>query len=156
VDDVGDDGNAWTDRVEIEELLRRYSDSVTRSDWDQNLDVWAPDAVWELGPPINMKYEGASTICEFLQNVTGGMTMLVQTAHNIVVHELAPDRATATVLIRELNIIDGEPRTTSELYATYHDELVKLDGRWKIARRLLEPIYMARDTLPGDVVAKRG
>jgi hypothetical protein len=37
----------WLDRLAIQDLINRYSDAVTRADWDQCEAVFAPNAVWE-------------------------------------------------------------------------------------------------------------
>ncbi len=38
---------AWLDRQAIEDLIHRYSDSVTRGDYEHTAELFAPDAVWE-------------------------------------------------------------------------------------------------------------
>ena len=37
----------WLDRSAIADLIHRYSDAVTRADWEQCEAVYAPDAMWE-------------------------------------------------------------------------------------------------------------
>jgi SnoaL-like domain len=37
----------WLDRLEIQDLIHRYSDGVTRADWQQCEAVFTPDATWE-------------------------------------------------------------------------------------------------------------
>ena len=37
----------WLDRLAIQDLIYRYSDAVTRADWQQCEAVFALDAIWE-------------------------------------------------------------------------------------------------------------
>ena len=37
----------WLDRQAIQDLIHRYSDSVTRGDYEQTATLFAPDAGWE-------------------------------------------------------------------------------------------------------------
>lgn len=37
----------WLDRLAIQDLINRYSDAVTRADWQQCESLFAVDAVWE-------------------------------------------------------------------------------------------------------------
>ncbi len=37
----------WLDRLAIQDLITRYSDAVTRADWQQCETLFAVDAVWE-------------------------------------------------------------------------------------------------------------
>ena len=77
------DGGEWIERLAIADLIYRYSDSVTRADWDQTEAVFAPDAVWE-SPALGMRFEGARTFRDFLAETTGN-DLLIQTAHPPVI-----------------------------------------------------------------------
>jgi hypothetical protein len=46
----------WLDRLAIQDLISRYSDAVTRADWQQCAAVFAPDALWE-SPLLGMRFE---------------------------------------------------------------------------------------------------
>ena len=52
------EGGEWIERLPIADLIHRYSDSVTRADWDQTEAVFAPDAIWE-SPVLGMRFVGA-------------------------------------------------------------------------------------------------
>ena len=52
------EGGEWIERLAIADLIYRYSDSVTRADWDQTEAVFAPDVVWE-SPVLGMRFVGA-------------------------------------------------------------------------------------------------
>jgi hypothetical protein len=61
----------WLDRQAIQDLIHRYSDSVTRGDHEQTATVFAPDAVWE-------KESGArvESAREFIDSVIEGTASL--------------------------------------------------------------------------------
>jgi hypothetical protein len=41
-------------------------------------------------------------------------------------------------------------------YGVYYDDIVKIDGGWKFARRFCQPWYYVGDNaVPGDVIAAR-
>jgi hypothetical protein len=40
-----------------------------------------------------------------------------------------------------------------EQYGIYYDDAAKIDGDWKLTRRLFQPLYMAPDSLTGSVIA---
>jgi ketosteroid isomerase-like protein len=55
---MSDDARAWEDRDAIQQLIYRYSDAVTRADYEQMATVFAADAVWE-SPILGMHFESA-------------------------------------------------------------------------------------------------
>ena len=58
---MGDTARAWEDRDTIQQLIYRYSDAVTRADYEQMATVFATDAVWE-SPILGMHFESARGI----------------------------------------------------------------------------------------------
>jgi hypothetical protein len=93
----------WLDRLAIEDLIARYSDAVTRADWDQCEAVFAPDAVWQS--PLGLRFESRAAFMEFLRP-TSSYDVLIQTSHSSVITFTGPDRAKATTTI-ELSRGDG-------------------------------------------------
>ena len=156
---------SWIDRLAIQDLIYRYSDSVTRGDWDQNEAVFAADAAFEIimPAPFGIAIEGARAIRDYISGGSGLLELLIQTASNPVVCLTGPERATATTTIHEL--VRGMPSGTTandpdtpmnfEQYGVYYDEIVKIDGEWKFARRSFRSLYMESDGLDGETVAQR-
>jgi hypothetical protein len=50
---------SWLDRLAMQDLIYRYSDALTRSDWKQAEALYAPDAIWE-SPKQGLRYESAA------------------------------------------------------------------------------------------------
>ena len=153
----------WIDRHAIEQLIYRYSDAVTRADWDQLDTVFTADAVWE-SPPLGRRYEGPGAIREFLAKGSSALEILIQTPHCPVIRLLGPQSAQATTTLHEFT--RGVIANTSaygesgsglnfEQYGIYFDDIAKLDGDWKFTRRLFVPVYVGPDCVTGQVIGPR-
>jgi hypothetical protein len=156
------EGGEWIERLAIADLIYRYSDSVTRADWDQTEAVFAPDAIWE-SPVLGMRFEGARPFREHMVHTTG-YDLLIQTAHPPVIHLVSPGQATTTTTVHEL--VRGERHISSPLgeagtplnieqYGIYYDDVAKLGGEWKFAHRLFVPMYVRTDCVTGQVLTPR-
>jgi hypothetical protein len=152
---------AWLDRLAIQDLINRYSDAVTRADWDQCRSVFAADALWEA-PALGMRFETATDFVDMLDS--SATELLVQTPHSSVVRLTGPDRAEATTTIHEFvrgevlaDSSYGEPGTPVNLeqYGIYYDDVAKLAGEWQFTHRLFVPIYIGSGVATGDVVTTR-
>jgi hypothetical protein len=162
VDDA--DVRAWIDRQAIEDLIHRYSDAVTRADWDQHEAVFAPDAILEVASPFDFRAEGARAIREQTSIGSARLDFLIQTVDSSVIRLSGPDRAHATSTIHEMGRglapgLSGEEADewlNWEQYGVYYDDIVKLDGEWKFAHRFCQPIYyVGTDALMGEAIAAR-
>jgi hypothetical protein len=153
---------SWLDRLAIQDLLYRYSDAVTRADWDQWETVFAPDVIWE-SPGLGVRYESRAEFLEIMQG-TATSGVLIQTASAPVIRLTGPDRAEATITVHELmrGTTDADstlgPAGTElnfEQYGVYFDDIARIGGEWKFTHRLFVPIYVNAGGLTGDVVTQR-
>jgi hypothetical protein len=142
---------AWLDRQAIQDLIFRYSDAVTRADYDQVLTVFASEAVWE-SPPLEVRFDSADAFIDYPIEGSASLDVLIQTAHNSVIELLGADRARATTTIHEMVRgvattagVHGEIGTEMNVdqYGIYHDRFAKVDGDWKFTHRLFEPFLVA-------------
>jgi hypothetical protein len=156
-----EESREWIDRLAIADLIYRYSDGVTRGDWDQVEAVFAPDAIWE-SPVLGMRYESARSFREFMESTT--FELLIQTPHAPVIRLLGPHQAQTTTTIHELgrgvqpfDNAFGEAGTplNFEQYGVYHDDLAELDGRWRFTHRLFAPLHFRADCVTGEVPTAR-
>jgi hypothetical protein len=153
----------WTDRLAIQDLIYRYSDAVTRADWDQCGAVFAPDVIWE-SPVLDMRYEGAQAFVEMLGQTSSASELLIQTPHAPVIRLFGSERAQATTTIHEFTrgvtvapTAYGEVGTAInfEQYGIYFDDIAKMDGAWRFTHRLFVPLYIGPDCVTGQVVSPR-
>ena len=143
----------WIDKLAIQELIATYSDTATRGDWDTFATLWAPDAVWEVGQPVGSRVEGAEAILDSARTNVDAQDFLVQMAQTTVVRLSGDGRASATTMIHALAHQEGQHSTTN--YGIYFDDLVRHDGRWTFARRMLQPVYSETGTFTGTIPVTR-
>jgi hypothetical protein len=150
----------WLAREAVVDLIYRYSDSVTRGDYEQTATVFAPDAVWEL-PEWGLRFETARAFLDYLIDGSASVELLIQTPHSPVVELLGPTRARATTTIHEIvrsaATADGSDspdagETNLDWYGIYHDEAARFGAEWKFTRRVFVPFFTATD---GAVVGPR-
>jgi hypothetical protein len=154
---------AWLDRLAIQDLIFRYSDAVTRADWDRCEAVFAPHAIWE-SPALGMRHEGGRAFREFLAESSSALELLIQTPHSPVIQLDGRDHAHATTTIHEFVrgtavtvTSHGEPGTqvNFEQYGIYFDDIARIEGEWKFTHRLFVPIYVGAGCVTGDVLTPR-
>ena len=152
----------WLDRLAIQDLIYRYSDAVTRADWQQCEAVFVPDALWE-SPPLGLRYDSRESFLNTLRATTT-YDLLIQTPHSPVITFTGADQAQATTTIHEMN--RGVTQTKSELgdsgteinvdtYGIHYDDVARIDGQWKFTHRLFVPFYLANGCVTGDVLTRR-
>jgi hypothetical protein len=160
----GSELRAWIDRQAIADLIHRYSDATTRADWNQLEAVFASDAVLEVTSPFDFRAEGATEIRTVMSGGSDRLDFLIHRVDSIVIDLQGTDHAQATSTIHELGrgtsfSHDGTPEDVWLdwfQYGVYYDDIVKIDGEWKFARRFCQPLYYGGDNaVPGDVIAAR-
>jgi SnoaL-like domain len=151
------------DRDAIRDLIFRYSDAVTRADYEQMITVFAPDAVWE-SPLLQLHFDSARAFVDFQIEGSPSLDVLIQTPHSPVIDLLSLDLAKATTTIHEMFLgtlvgasAYGEAGTEVNIdqYGIYFDDVAKVEGQWKFTHRYFAPCLIAQGRLSGDVVAQR-
>jgi hypothetical protein len=146
---------AWIDRLEVIDVIHRYSNAITRRAWDEVTPLFAADAVWE-SPEFGLRFENPRDFVSSLANAPGN-EVLIQTAHGPVV-DVDGDRATACTTILELVRMAapigaapdaaGEPVNLRH-HGLYVDDLARTDGTWKFTHRRFRPIYLEPGAVTG-------
>jgi hypothetical protein len=151
----------WLDRLAIQDLINRYSDAVTRADWQQCEALFAVDAVWET--PAGLRFDSAKSFVDFLRP-TSSYDVLIQTPHSAVVTLTGVDRASATTTVHELTrgigLADSKfgqsgAEINLEQYGIYYDDFGRIEGEWKFTHRLFVPVYIGSGRVTGDVFTPR-
>lgn len=130
----------------IKQLKARYQRAVDTKDWELMRSVLAPDAqsVYSDG---KYSFEGREDIVEFLAAGLG--TPEIQSMHHAHTPEIeltGETTAKGTWYLEDFVLSarpsDGAPHGTV-MHGTgiYHDDYVKLDGAWHIARTGYERIF---------------
>jgi hypothetical protein len=133
------------DYIQIRQLIDEYNDLVNLRRWKSIDDIFTKDAVWEAAPPVNMKWTGLDDIKVKLPASVERMEVIIQSSSGVIINVENSTFATARSLLTEF----GRNKETSQgmhSVATYEDELVKVNGKWRIKSRKLTLLY--NDTLP--------
>lgn len=140
------------DRLAIRELVDRYNDAVNHRNWVALEALFATESVWEVAPPISLKFEGAQKIAAGIQWSVGRLEFLVQSSSAIVVELQGADRATARSTLIEF----GRSKEAGMRAAgTYYDDVVKERGEWRFKHRTLRVRYMDSAESPGEIYDNR-
>ena len=121
------------DRLEILELAARYNHAFDSMDAEGWANVFTPDAVFDVIGALQVS--GHDALVEFGRAQQTGVTR-----HFVSNAVIQGDADTATMqLYVELKTLGEQPSTT--LLGRYEDELRRIDGAWRFARRTLTTDY---------------
>ncbi|MCA9511977.1 MAG: nuclear transport factor 2 family protein [Myxococcota bacterium] len=137
-----------SDRIEIQELLVRYSHCIDTRDFDGLDRVFTPDA------HIDYTALGGSkgTLAETKAFLERSMVMFKSFQHMIAntVLELDGDRASARTICHNPMVMDrGGKEHVFVCGLWYVDELVRTADGWRIRQRVEERCYV--DNMPSDL-----
>ncbi len=133
------------DRADIHRLLIDYGRTLDARDFDAFAALFAEDGVYVAGTgePASGAEAGEAMRRVFAENALGFAEPNYHLFFNETVEFTGPDNATATS--QSLYMVPGEggaPRAA--MMARYEDELVREEGRWKFARRVVRGLMPTR------------
>jgi hypothetical protein len=127
------------DRVEIEELLARYSTALDSRDWHLLSTVFLPDATCDYG--AGRHPEGLGAITDFIRGTIGDLDATQHLVGNVVI-DVRGDEATADCYLISQHIRENAPGGEHYLLGgRYADRLVRTPGGWRIAHRTLHRMW---------------
>jgi ketosteroid isomerase-like protein len=129
---------ALQDRVDITDVLYRYSSSVDKLDYEGVRSTLADDlwAQYGNGEPVT----GGDTVAAWIAEATA--TIIWQHHQLSVYHvDIEGDRATALSYLTSHQVFTDDPDSAKILVARYHDELRRTPAGWKISRRVMEILW---------------
>ena len=145
-------GSEAVDRARIADLLARYCRALDDHEWDTVAACFLADAVFSHPGGAA---EGAAAI---VAPARAALTPLTASQHLLgtVVIDLDGDRAAATSYFQAQHVRDGAggdggDGDTYLIAGTYHDDLVRTEGGWRIERRHQTYTWRAGNR---DVVAR--
>lgn len=131
---------AVADRLAIVGVLHRYAFAIDDADFESLAGVFTPDAVMEF-PGWGVR-EGRPAIIELISGVVAELDATQHFLGNATVTSLEGDRATARSYVWAQHVLNGT--LGGDLFVVggqYRDELVRIDGSWRIHRRHLQRIW---------------
>ena len=130
-----------SDRIEIQELLVRYSHAVDTQDWEAYEKVFTPDAFIDyvaMGGP-------AGTLAEIRQFLETTMPMFKSFQHmvaNTVLEFVDADHVKGRTICHNPMVLDmGGKEHVFFCGLWYRDEIVRTADGWKIKSRVEERSY---------------
>lgn len=138
---------AVEDELSIRNLVAHYSDAVNQRDLAAFRQLWADDAVWEIGPPLQARAEGIDEIVALLRRLLQAEQYFMQMTHSGVI-QMKGDRATTRFVVRERG--RGES-TYYDCLAVYEDVVVREAGGWHFAKRVYRYRFLDQSPFSGDV-----
>jgi ketosteroid isomerase-like protein len=129
---------------ELRHLANRYADGINRADFEFVAQTWAPDGVWSVPSPWNIRQEGRTAIRDHLVDRRKSVDIVVMTVCTVVAVEADERRILGRTTIEETGRRDAERGI--HVLGLYDDELTNIDGRWYFARRTLN--FLAVDNSP--------
>jgi hypothetical protein len=136
-----------SDRIEIQDLLVRYSHCIDTRNWEGLDDVFTPDAFIDYTALGGAK----GTLEETKEFLAKSMKLFKSFQHMIsnLVVELDGDRATARSICHNPMVMDRDGREHVFVCGLWYvDDLVRTDAGWRIGRRVEERCYV--DNMPED------
>jgi hypothetical protein len=129
---------ALQDRLDIADVLYRYSSSVDSFDRDGIRSVLADDIWAQYGnaEPVS----GGDALADWITQATA--TVIWQHHLLNVYHvKVDGDRASTLSYLTSYQVFEENPNAAIILVARYHDELRRTPAGWKIGKRVMELLW---------------
>lgn len=145
------------DHIEIQNLLAAYCEAIDTRDWDALDNIFTPNAV--------IDYSGSGGACGSISETKAFLNDALKTFDGmqhmigLPLIKIDGDRATAKTCL--FNPMRQRMEDESRLFFVglwYLDDLVRIDGAWRISHRRQEFFYYHnywKDTPSGAAVAER-
>jgi ketosteroid isomerase-like protein len=138
-----------SDYLAIRQLIEAYSDALNMRAFAAMAELFVKDAVWLVGPPFNLRFEGAQ-IAPNIASMVSNFPFLMQMTHGVMVEQTG-DQATARTTVREVGqAADGASGLNS--FGIYHDSLVRTAFGWRFAVRRFQCLFLDTGPFPGAIV----
>jgi len=128
------------DKDAIRELMAQYCFHFDNGEFDQWLNLFTMDAVFDLGP--RGRFSGRDALAKFVKAIplTNGLPMMKHCVLNSIV-SVHGDRAMARSYVV---VIQGGETLGITIAGRYEDELARTDGAWRFTERKVHFDLMAR------------
>ena|SRR5947207_9800777 len=129
---------ALQDRIDITDVLYRYSSCIDSFDNDGVRSVLADDVWAQYGnlDPVS----GGDALAEW---ITGATASIIWQHHLLSVYQVDVDGDSAKALsyLTSYQVFKDDPKVAKTLVARYHDELRRTPEGWKLSKRVAEFLW---------------
>jgi len=129
-----------SDRLELQDLLIRYSEAIDRREFDELDAIFVPDAYIDYRDTggIDGQYP---QIKEWLAETLPTYFELNAHMLGLPAIKLAGDTATARTFCFNPMVLKGEKPKVMQVGVWYDDEFVRTANGWRISRRVEDKLY---------------
>jgi hypothetical protein len=129
---------ALQDRIDVEEVLYKYSSSVDSFDKEGVRSCLADDlwAKYGNGEPVT----DADTLANWIAEATASC---IWQHHLLNVYHVTIDgeQASTVSYLTSYQVFEEDPKAAIILVARYHDELKRTPDGWRISKRIMELLW---------------
>ena len=134
------------DEAAIRDATARFADTAMRQDYDGFRALWADDAEWAIGKPVESSAKGPDDIVEMLRNIWNGNDSFVQFAVQGVI-DIDGDNATARCVCHEAA---RGPDRYYRNHGLWLDHLQRSPDGWVFTSRTYEYLWLDTSPFTGD------
>ncbi|MEJ7935497.1 nuclear transport factor 2 family protein [Sphingobium sp. AN558] len=128
-----------SDYLEIQQLTHRYALHIDLFQIEKWVDVFTPDAFFDEREFGFGLYVGHDAIRAYGQSLADTVQYVTHLMANLVIENLTETSASGIVFaLVEAEMKTGERERT---HVRYEDDFVKVNGQWKIARKILRKTF---------------
>jgi uncharacterized protein (TIGR02246 family) len=141
----------FIEHYEIRCLGEAFADAANRQDFARFAQLWTEDGVWDIGSPINVRFDGQAAIREGIERMLSRWDFFVQMPHapNVRIYG---DRATACWTVHEVARSADKAFGNNNL-SLYLDDLVRTPRGWRFHTRRYCTVYSDASVLTGESFA---
>tara|TARA_X000000368_G_scaffold385889_1_gene345480 strand:- start:1466 stop:1879 length:414 start_codon:yes stop_codon:yes gene_type:complete len=127
------------DKLALHELVMSYGDAVSRNDSKDWGNTWSEDAIWSVPNfPGLEKVEGRDQIVKKWEEAMSNYEYIVFVA---LLGSLTIDGNNAKGTTYTIEVGTDKENIKSQTHGQYHDEFIKLDGRWYFQKRTFSILH---------------
>ncbi|MGO4690150.1 nuclear transport factor 2 family protein [Glaciibacter sp. 2TAF33] len=122
------------DELAIRNLAARFTDAASKRDIERWRSTWTEDCHWYIG---NRAVDGAETAAAFLSTALEKYDWFLMMSLSGQVFE-------SDGMIKGIWYVleyQGKPHEITQIFGTYEDVYVKVDGDWKFRSRVFQSSY---------------
>jgi ketosteroid isomerase-like protein len=139
------------DRQQISDVLYRYASSVDDKDFATLRSLFTDDAHGVYATVADIT--GADEIIKWIDGMTAGKSWQ---HHKLTVYHIdftGPDEASTLTYHTSHQTDVGDDTSVTLIVARYRDKLRRVDGRWKITEKIMEPGWMEHRQRAGQAAS---
>lgn len=127
-------------RLDLYEIPRRMMDAVIRCDWEQYADCFTEDGVWDPGP-LGAVASGRDNVAKAFRDAWDTLHWAFQGHYQTVPVSFTGSEAQLRTYLFETGAFRGAEGAPPIGLGMYVDDMILVDGKWKVACHRLTSIY---------------